>query len=235
MSNRPDDATSFLYPFIDADEKDVQHLLLDLSSSARAKATESRLVRTSCLRSCSASLSSAASQMADLFQAGGRLFVFGNGGSATDAEGAASLFREPPYGRPLPAATFVEDWAVLTALANDVGIEVAFSRQLSARASSGDIVMGFSTSGGSANVLRAFGEAARSGMCTVGLAGYGGGAMAVSSDVRHCLVVDSQSVHRIQEAHNALVMALWTQIQGHMGGIAASPREGACRDRRGEG
>ena len=71
-----------------------------------------------------------AQAMAPRFNAGGRLFVFGNGGSATDAAGVAALFRRPPWGRALRPASLVADEAVLTALGNDVGFELVFSRQL---------------------------------------------------------------------------------------------------------
>ena len=97
--------------------------------------------------------------MAGRFREGGRLFAFGNGGSASDAESAVALFRDPPRGRPLPAMSLVDDRGVLTALANDVGFDVVFSRQLIAHARSGDIAVGFSTSGDSVNVVRALEEA----------------------------------------------------------------------------
>jgi D-sedoheptulose 7-phosphate isomerase len=181
--------------------------------------------------------------MARRFASGGRLFTFGNGGSATDAEMAAELFRRPSdasvYGMPLSgrrpgkevsrpqnglaAISLVADQAVLTALANDVGVELVFSRQLIAHGRRGDMAMGFSTSGGSANVLRAFAEGRARGLLTVGLAGYGGGAMAGSGDLDECLVVASDSVHRIQEAQAALVHALWEQVQAR---LAPGPDEG---------
>jgi D-sedoheptulose 7-phosphate isomerase len=123
------------------------------------------------------------------------------------------LFLNPPSGRPLPAMSLVEDRAVLTALANDVGFELVFSRQLIAHAAAGDIAVGFSTSGGSRNVLEAFEEASRRHLLTVGLCGYEGGAMARSDAVQHCLVVRSDSVHRIQEAQNALMLELWSSVQ----------------------
>ncbi len=109
------------------------------------------------------------------------------------------------------------DAAVLTALTNDVGVEVVFARQLIAHARRGDIALGLSTSGGSANVLRAFAEGRRLGMLTVGLAGYGGGAMAGCPDLDHCLPVDGQSVHRTQEAQSAVAHALWSRVQERLG------------------
>ena len=77
----------------------------------------------------------------------------------------------------------------------------------------GDTAVCLSTSGGSANVLRAFTEAKRLGMVTVGLAGYDGGAMAASGALDHCLVVGSDSVHRIQEVQSAVVFELWRRVQ----------------------
>ena len=210
MSAEP---TGFLYPFIDGDERDANSLLVDLAASAQAKMAESANLRAATLESLADLLRSAAEAMAYRFRHGGRLFTFGNGGSATDAEGTADLFRNPPRGRSLPAMSLVDDRAVLTALANDVGFELVFSRQVIAHARPGDIVMGFSTSGDSVNVLHAFEEATRRGLLTVGLSGYEGGAMANAGVVDHCLVVGSASVHRIQEAQDALVFELWSTVQ----------------------
>ncbi len=223
MSARPE-PTGFLYPFIEAEERDAAALLAELAASARAKATVSRQLRARCVAGCAAALQAAGQAMAERFGAGGRLLAFGNGGSATDAESAVELFRRPPSGRPLPALSLVEDRAILTALANDVGYELVFSRQLIAYAAPQDIVLGFSTSGGSANVLAAFAEAARRNLCTVGLAGYDGGAMAASGHVGHCLVVPSDSVHRIQEAQDALLLALWDEVQRCLDTSGGGPR-----------
>jgi D-sedoheptulose 7-phosphate isomerase len=151
--------------------------------------------------------------MAARFEAGGRLFSFGNGGSATDAAGVAALFRCPPWGKALPAASLAADGAVLTALGNDVGFELVFSRQLMARSRPADMVFGLSTSGNSTNLLRAFGEARRRGLLSIGFAGYDGGQMAACADLDHCLVVHAESVHRIQESQAALVFAIWSGLQ----------------------
>jgi D-sedoheptulose 7-phosphate isomerase len=208
--------TGFLYPFIDAEERDVGALMTELVASARAKFGESASLRTATLTRCAEKLEDAAAAMAERFRRGGRLFAFGNGGSATDAQGTAELFRLPPYGRALPALSLVEDQAVLTALSNDVGFELVFSRQVIAHAKADDIAVGFSTSGDSPNILCAFDEAARRGLLTVGLCGYEGSGMAVSDAVRHCLVVRSESVHRIQETQDAMMFALWESVQRHL-------------------
>ncbi|HEX3461718.1 MAG TPA: SIS domain-containing protein [Acidimicrobiales bacterium] len=209
--------TGFLYPVIDADERDASSLVADLAASARGKMETSRSLRVATLERCGAEVERAAAAMADRFRHGGRLFAFGNGGSATDAEGTVDLFRNPPYGRALAAMSLVDDRAVLTALANDVGFELVFSRQIIAHAQPGDMVIGFSTSGDSVNLLEAFAEASKRDLLTIGLSGYEGGAMADGRRVEHCLVVRSDSVHRIQEAQDALVLQLWATVQRCLG------------------
>jgi D-sedoheptulose 7-phosphate isomerase len=84
------------------------------------------------------------------------------------------------------------------------------------------MAIGFSTSGDSVNMLRAFEEAARRDVLTVGLCGYEGSGMAVSDAVHHCLVVRSESVHRIQEVQDALTLALWESVQRHLPVATAS-------------
>lgn len=214
MTSEP---TGFLYPFIEADERDASPLVADLALSARAQIADSRALRVTTLESCAGTIERAGRAMAKCFSNGGRMFAFGNGGSATDAESAVALFCRPPSGRALPALSLVEDRAVLTALANDIGFDVVFSRQVIAHARAGDIAVGFSTSGDSRNVLRALEEANRRGLLTVGLCGYQGGAMAASDAVAHCLVVHSDSIHRIQEAQDALVLQLWSTVQRALG------------------
>jgi D-sedoheptulose 7-phosphate isomerase len=215
MSTEP---TGFLYPFIEAEERDSLALVSDLASSARTKIADSRSLRTATLGRCEDELMRVALGMSERYHKGGRLFAFGNGGSATDAEGIVELFREPPSGVPLPAMSLVDDRAVITALANDVGFDLVFSRQIIAHARPDDIAVGFSTSGDSVNVLKALEESRHRGLLTVGLAGYEGGAMATSEAVDHCFVVRSDSVHRIQEAQDALVLGLWHALQRCMGG-----------------
>ncbi len=208
------ETTDFLYPFIEGDETDATTLLEDLARSAEGKWQLSSALRVTTLTECDAQLRAIAAAIAERFQAGGRLFTFGNGGSATDAESVAHLYTQPPFGRPLPARSLAEDQAVMTALGNDVGFELVFSRQLIAHGRPHDIAMGFSTSGNSDNLMRAFTEARKQGMLTVGIAGTDGGRMAAEgSPVEQCLVVRSQSVHRIQESQAALNHTLWELVQ----------------------
>lgn len=205
--------SDFLYPFIDGAEVEVDVLLLDLATSARTKALQSRQLGVDTLERLGPQRQAAAMAMADRFAAGGRLLTFGNGGSSTDAAGLAALFTHPPSGVALAARCLVEDTAVLTAVGNDVGFDLVFTRQVIAHGRSDDIAFGLSTSGNSRNLMVAFEEARRRGLLTIGMAGYDGGEMASSGLLDHCLVVRGDSVHRIQETQAALEFQLWRDVQ----------------------
>jgi D-sedoheptulose 7-phosphate isomerase len=207
------DATNFLYPFIEADEHDSTALVIDLAESARAKVRTSAELRRTTLQHSTIEIENAAAAITVHFLKGGRLYVFGNGGSSTDAASLAALFVRPPWGQGLPARTLVDDSAVLTAIGNDVGFDLAFSRQLIAHATTADIAIGLSTSGNSRNLLIAFEEASRRGLLTIGIAGYSGGEMGRSPFVQHCLLVEDDSVHRIQETQAAMGFVLWQKVQ----------------------
>ncbi|WP_102142503.1 D-sedoheptulose-7-phosphate isomerase [Mycobacterium hubeiense] len=210
---RLDEATNFLYPFIDGNESDASTLLADLTESALAKAAESAALRRSTLEACRPLIASAAAEMARRFAAGGRLFTFGNGGSSTDAATLAALFASPPTAQPLPAWSLTADQAVLTALGNDVGFDLVFARQLIARGRDADIAIAMSTSGTSADLLLALREARSRGMYTIGFTGYDGGDFVDNPDVDVCFVVCSQSVHRIQESQALVGYQLWAAVQ----------------------
>jgi D-sedoheptulose 7-phosphate isomerase len=207
------ESTGFLYPFIDAEERDASALLTDLANSAKHKARESSALQRATLQRCAEQVRVAGAEMAARFARGGRLYSFGNGGSSTDSATFAALFAQPVDGRPLPAINLAADQAVVTALGNDVGFELVFSRQLIAHSKSDDIAVAFSTSGNSADLLTALGEASKRGLLTIGLAGYTGGDMAESKALDHCFVVDSQSIHRIQESQALLGYQLWVTTQ----------------------
>jgi D-sedoheptulose 7-phosphate isomerase len=199
-----------LYPFLYSDSGNVDAVLAQVRQSTVDKAHEIITLRRQVQEVDRARLLDCALDMATAFGAGGRLLAFGNGGSSTDAQDLASLFLSPAGGaRPLPAFGLTNDIAVVTALSNDIGFDVVFARQLGAFGRSGDIAVGLSTSGNSANVLRAFDEASRKGMLTVGIAGYDGGKMAELDTIDYLFVVPSPSVHRIQEAQTTLYHALW--------------------------
>jgi D-sedoheptulose 7-phosphate isomerase len=199
-----------LYPFLYSDTGDLSAVLAQVRASTVAKAAEIlELRRTVCERD-GARIAECARQAAGRFGAGGRLFAFGNGGSATDAQQLATLFLNPGGDAlALPAFGLANDTSVVTALCNDIGVEVVFARQLAAFGSRNDIAVGLSTSGNSANLLRAFDEAARRGMLTIGLAGYDGGKMAELDSIDYLFVAPSSSVHRIQEAQTTIYQVLW--------------------------
>ena len=199
-----------LYPFLYAGTTDVAAVLEQARRSTVAKATEILQLRREVLARDGARLLACARDMAASFAAGGQLLAFGNGGSATDAAQLATLFLHPGGAcRPLPALGLASDTSVITALTNDIGVDVVFARQVAAFGGKQDIVFGLSTSGNSENLLRAFDEASRRGMLTIGVAGYEGGKMAELDSIDYLFVAPSASVHRIQEAQTTVYHALW--------------------------
>ena len=208
------DAMESLYPFLFSDTSDLSAVLDQVRASTVAKAAEIGELRRAVGARDGARIAECAAQAAARFGAGGRLFAFGNGGSATDAQQLVTLFLNPGpiEGRaapPLPALGLANDTSVVTALCNDIGVEVVFARQLAAFGGRNDIAVGLSTSGNSANLLRAFDEASRRGMLTIGLAGYDGGTMAELDSIDYLFVVPSSSVHRIQEAQTTIYQVFW--------------------------
>jgi D-sedoheptulose 7-phosphate isomerase len=194
-------AAAFLYPFLGEPAPDVDAVIADVAASVRMKAAETAELRERTLRDAGAALRSAAAELRARFDAGGRLLVLGNGGSATDAMDVAADFRHPPRGwRPRAVIDLTEDAAILTAVANDIGAEAIFARQVIAHGRPGDGLLAISTSGGSANVLAALTEARRAGMATVALVGYDGGRIAAERLADHVVVTPSQHIPRIQEA-----------------------------------
>ena len=200
-----------LYPFLYAGKQaGLDAVLAEVRESTVAKAAEITELRAEIARRDAGRLISCAQQLAGRFAAGGRLLAFGNGGSATDAQELAALFLDPGAGeRPLPAFCLANDTAVITALCNDIGVEVVFARQIAALGQPQDIALGLSTSGNSENLLRGMDEAARRGMLTVGIAGYDGGKMAELDCLDFLFVAPSSSVHRVQEAQTTIYHLLW--------------------------
>jgi D-sedoheptulose 7-phosphate isomerase len=204
------DAMESLYPFLYAGSADLSAVLEQVRASTAAKAEEILELRRVIGDRDGARLAECARRAAERFQAGGRLFAFGNGGSATDAQQLATLFLHPDAGMPaLPAFGLANDTSVVTALCNDIGVEVVFARQLAAFGGRDDIAVGLSTSGNSANLVRAFDEASRRGMLTIGLAGYEGGKMAELDSIDYLFVAPSTSIHRIQEAQTTIYQVFW--------------------------
>jgi D-sedoheptulose 7-phosphate isomerase len=208
--DRPAGSVESLYPFLYAGTSDTAAVLDQVRASTAAKIAEIAELRQAVAQRDADRLAACAAQAAARFAAGGRLFAFGNGGSATDAQQLATLFLNPGGELPpLPAFGLANDTSVVTALANDIGVDVVFARQLAAFGTGRDIAVGLSTSGNSENLVRAFDESARRGMLTIGLAGYEGGKMAELDSIDYLFVAPSSSVHRIQEAQTTIYHVLW--------------------------
>jgi D-sedoheptulose 7-phosphate isomerase len=168
-------AASFLYPFLGEQETDEDAVLEDVRRSILMKAEEVGALREQTLSEGRATLLAAAEAM----RAGGRVLALGNGGSAID---------------------LAADPAILTAIANDVGVEAIFARQVIAYGRPGDALLALSTSGGSGNVIVALAEARRRGMATIALVGYDGGQIAAERLADLVVITRSQHIPRIQEA-----------------------------------
>jgi D-sedoheptulose 7-phosphate isomerase len=196
-------ASSFLYPFLAEREHDLDAVLADVRASALMKADEVQELRARTLADGEEALAAAAAALRTAFEAGGRLLALGNGGSATDAMDVVADFvaADPrPGWRPRRALDLTADTAIITALANDIGAEVIFARQVIAYGRSGDALLALSTSGNSLSVLDALAEARRRGLVTIALVGYDGGRVASERLADHIVVSPSQHIPRIQEA-----------------------------------
>ena len=140
----------------------------------------------------------------DCLRQGGKILLAGNGGSAADAQHIAGEFVSRfAFDRPgLPAIALTTDTSILTAIGNDYGYEALFARQVQAHGNQGDVLIGYSTSGTSPNILRAFDEAHTGGLVCVGLTGNRGGSMRELCD--YLLEVPSSNTPKIQEGHLVL-------------------------------
>ncbi|HEX4098568.1 MAG TPA: SIS domain-containing protein [Caulobacteraceae bacterium] len=219
-----------LYPHLGAAKRDPASLDAALLESVRGKAAESRDANSRFFEAQGPALIAAAQALAALWRSGGKLFAMGNGGSSCDASHFTVEFLHPiTTGRPaLPAVNLGADLAMISAVGNDVGFDQIFARQLIAQARVGDGVIGFSTSGNSANLIAAFKVAKAHGLVTFGLAGGDGGQMKSGGLVDHGLVVETSSVHRIQECHVAAYHILWdlvhTLLSDTRGGLSDGAR-----------
>ena len=184
----------------------------DLIAKVHRSAEESAATQRAFFDRNAEGLAQCARVLAAAFDAGARLFTFGNGGSACDAQHAAVEFSHPIFEkrRAIPAFALPNDVARLTAIGNDRDYATVFADALRVFAARGDVALALSTSGQSASVIRGLVAAREMGMITVGLAGRDGGRMANLCD--HAFVVESFSIHRIQEVHQTLVHVLWDLV-----------------------
>ena len=188
-------ASSFLYPFLSESETDLDSVLGDVARSALMKAEEVGELRVQTLTENREGLLTASAALRDAFGSGRKLLAFGNGGSATDAMDLVADLR-PRF----PALDLTEDPSILTAIANDVGVEEIFQRQVIAYGREGDVAVALSTSGNSVKRHRRAHRVARRELVTVAFVGYDGGRVASEALADHVIVTRSQHIPRIQEA-----------------------------------
>jgi D-sedoheptulose 7-phosphate isomerase len=203
-----------LYPFLHGNKKDAARENTTLLESVKQKSEHSITVKQAFFENNAQAVIDAAQAIAQVYLNHGRMLSMGNGGSSCDASHFAVEFQHPvTAGRPaLPAINLVMDTAMMSAVANDVGIKHIFVRQLEAHGQKNDGLFGFSTSGNSENILAAYDKAKQLGITTFGLAGGNGGEMKSSGLVDHCLIVDTDSIHRVQEVHVATYHILWDLV-----------------------
>jgi D-sedoheptulose 7-phosphate isomerase len=185
-------ASSFLYPFLGERETDEDAVLEDVRRSILMKAEEIGALREQTLGEGRATLLAAA----DALRGAGRALALGNGGSATDATDVVADLQAGGH----PAIDLTADPAILTAIANDVGVEAIFARQVIAYGRPGDVLLALSTSGNSLSVLDALAEGRRRGLRSIALVGYDGGRIAAEELADHVVITRSQHIPRIQEA-----------------------------------
>lgn len=197
--------SEFLYPFLGREKQQTEDLLDEVANSIQMKVRDDTKLRSQVAQEQAEQISSTALAIHERLQRGGKLILFGNGGSATDANDWAIDCVLPPSGyRPIPAVSLALEPANITAVANDVGTELIFLRQLIAQAKPDDIAVGISTSGGSRNIIMALEEARKRNLLTVALLGYDGGEIQRRSLADFPVVVRCDYIPRIQEVQASI-------------------------------
>ncbi|GAC1653871.1 MAG: hypothetical protein NVS9B12_04150 [Vulcanimicrobiaceae bacterium] len=201
----PAGASDFLYPFLATQTQSLEAVLAETAASVVAKAQDAENLRGRVAAEELSAIVGATVAMRRRIDAGGKLILFGNGGSATDAtDFALDCILAGNGCKPVPAISLSLEPACITAIANDVGTELIFLRQLIAQAKAQDVAVALSTSGGSKNVLAALAEGRKRKMLTVALLGYDGGEIARDGLADHVIVVRSDYIPRIQEAQGTI-------------------------------
>jgi D-sedoheptulose 7-phosphate isomerase len=202
-------ASSFLYPFLGKEEQALENVVEEVQGSMLQKMEEVNGMRAAVAQTEVGAISETAAAIAGRLELGGKILAFGNGGSATDANDLVIDCVAPPPGfGTIPAVSLAAEPANITAIANDVGVEAIFLRQLIAHARPEDVAIGISTSGGSPNILAALAEGRKRGLLTVGIVGYDGGRIVGERLADHAVVVRSDYIPRIQEAQASVYHVL---------------------------
>ncbi len=179
---------------------------------------ESIEVKKSVIKNCLPAVEQTSRAIIQAFQNNNRVFFCGNGGSAADSQHIAAEFigRFQKERRALPAVALTTDTSILTCLTNDYSYDIVFSRQLEALGRKGDVIVGFSTSGKSANVIKAFERAKEMGITTVAFVGHDGGPMGKIADI--AIIVPSKITARIQESHITIAHAMCEVVENEFVG-----------------
>jgi D-sedoheptulose 7-phosphate isomerase len=202
-------ASSFLYPFLGRQEQQLEEVVEEVQGSMLQKMEEVNSMRTAAAETEGGTVSEIAAAISERLEQGGKIVAFGNGGSATDANDlVADCVAPPPGMKPIPAVSLSAEPASITAIANDIGSEAIFARQLIAHARPEDVAVGISTSGGSTNILVTLAEARKRGLLTVGIVGYDGGRIVGERLADHAVVVRSDYIPRIQEVQASVYHVL---------------------------
>jgi D-sedoheptulose 7-phosphate isomerase len=212
---------AFLYPFLGNEQQQTPDLEGQVANSIRMKARDDAALRARVAREELEHISNAVVAIDERLSGGGKLILFGNGGSATDANDfALDCVAPPPGWRAIPAVSLSADPATLSAIANDVGTEVLFLRQLIAHARPEDIVFAISTSGSSRNVIVALEEARKRRMLTIALLGYDGGEIRRRGLADVSIVVQSDYIPRIQEVQASIYHVMREALEAmHEGAV----------------
>ena len=195
----------FLYPFLGQAKQETGAIAEEVAASIVMKVENDSQLRAQVAKEEAEQISATAQAIQERVDRGGKLILFGNGGSATDANDWAIDCVAPPTGyKPIPAVSLSMEPANITAVANDVGTDVIFLRQLIAQAQPEDVAIGISTSGGSRNIIMALEEARKRGMLTVALLGYDGGEIKRRGLADMPIVVRCDYIPRIQEVQASI-------------------------------
>lgn len=183
-------------------------------SSLVARRIEESIAAKRALLAESALIAEVGERLIAAYRAGGKVLLFGNGGSASDAQHIAAelVGRYYVHRRALPAEALTVNASSLTAISNDYSFDHVFARQIEAFGNAGDVAVGISTSGNSPNVIAGVRAAKQLGMLTVCLTGAGGGQL--KGEVDYCVAVPSTDTPRIQEAHG-LIGHIWCEMVEH--------------------
>jgi D-sedoheptulose 7-phosphate isomerase len=197
--------SEFLYPFLGREKQGTGDLVAEVASSIMLKVNDDSKLRAQVAREQSEAISNAVVAIHDRLLRGGKLIIFGNGGSATDANDFAIDCVLPPSGyQSVPAVSLSLEPANITAVANDIGTDAIFLRQLIAQACPQDVAIGISTSGGSQNIIAALEEARKRSLLTVALLGYDGGEIKRKGIADFPVVVNCDYIPRIQEVQASI-------------------------------